>query len=133
MASAAAPTPAARGSPRDTEGDSILADLDDIRRAALPLPGVREVDWHGEPFFQVGAKSFVHRWQGGTFMKLDKGHQELLFEARPDVFRPMIVGAMRWSRVEIADLDAEEVAGLVLEAWTQIVPKKVSRAYLGDR
>jgi hypothetical protein len=65
-------------------------------------------------------------------MKLDKNHQELLFEARPEVFRPMIVGPMRWSRVEIAELDADEVAELVQEAWTQVVPKKVSRPYLAS-
>jgi hypothetical protein len=62
-------------------------------------------------------------------MKLSQAHQELLFEARPEVFQPMMAGALRWSFVEIASLDADEVGELVLEAWTQIVPKKVSRAY----
>jgi hypothetical protein len=62
-------------------------------------------------------------------MKLDKGRQELLFEARSDVFSPMVAGGLRWSWVEIEALDADEVANLVLEAWTQVVPKKVSRAF----
>ncbi len=66
-------------------------------------------------------------------MKLGKAHQELLFEARPEIFRPMIAGAMRWSWVEIEALDAGEVAELVLEAWTQVVTKKVSRAFLAER
>jgi hypothetical protein len=61
-------------------------------------------------------------------MKLEKHHQELLFEARPDVFSPMTAGALRWSWVEIDELDADEAARLVREAWTQVVPKKVSRA-----
>jgi hypothetical protein len=34
--------------------------------------------------------------------------------------------------VEIGALDAEEVAALVLEAWTQVAPKKVSRPYLAS-
>jgi hypothetical protein len=105
-----------------------MADWGDIRAVALALPGVREVDWHGDPFFQVGSKSFVHRANGGCFMKLDKNHQELLFEARPEVFTPMIVGPMRWSRVEIDALDPAELAELVREAWTRVVPKKLSRA-----
>jgi hypothetical protein len=105
-----------------------MASLDDIRRAALALPGVVEGDMMGEVAFKVGRKGFVHAWRGGIFMKLDKHRQELLFEVRPDVFRPMVVGAMRWSWVEIAALDAEETAELVREAWTQIAPKKVSRA-----
>jgi hypothetical protein len=62
-------------------------------------------------------------------MKLDRHHQELLFEVRPEVFKPMVVGAMRWSWVAIGALDADEIAELVREAWTQIVPKKVSRAF----
>jgi hypothetical protein len=62
-------------------------------------------------------------------MKLSSAHQELLFEARPDVFRPMIAGALRWSFVDIEQLEADELADLVREAWTQIVPKKVARAY----
>jgi hypothetical protein len=66
-------------------------------------------------------------------MKLDRHHQELLFEARPDVFTPMIAGALRWSWVEIDALDADEIADLVREAWTCIVPKKVSRAYAAAR
>ena len=97
------------------------------------MPGARETDWLGQPCFMVGSKGFVHVWKGAVFMKLEKHHQELLFEARPEIFRPMIAGAMRWSWVEIDALDPGEVAELVLEAWTQVVTKKVSRAFLGDR
>jgi len=106
-----------------------MAGLNDIRRAALALPGVTEGDMMGEVAFRVGRKGFVHAWRGGIFMKLDKYRQEILFEARPEVFRPMVVGAMRWSWVAIEALDAEEIGELVREAWTQIVPKKVSRAF----
>jgi hypothetical protein len=45
----------------------------------------------------------------------------------------MNTGALRWSWVEIEALDADEIAELVLEAWTCIVPKKVSRAFLPSR
>jgi hypothetical protein len=40
----------------------------------------------------------------------------------------MSAGRLRWSWVEIGALDADELAELVREAWTQVVPKKVSRA-----
>jgi hypothetical protein len=101
----------------------------DIRGAALVLPGVRESDMMGRPCFKVEKKGFVHTWDGRVFMKLEPARQELLFEARPDVFSPFIVGAMRWSWVEIEALDAEELAELVQEAWRQVVPKKTSREY----
>jgi len=106
-----------------------VATWDDIRAVALTLPGAWENDWYGEPLFQVGKKGFVQTWDGRVLMKLEKHHQELLFEARPEGFSPMSAGALRWSWVEIEGLDAGEIAELVLEAWTQIVPKKVSRAF----
>jgi hypothetical protein len=106
-----------------------LADWDALRALALALPGVREVDWHGEPWFQVGSKAFLLGSGGRVIMKLERGHQELLFEVRPEVFSPMMVGRLRWSWVEVDELDAGELAALVREAWTQIVPKKVSRAF----
>jgi hypothetical protein len=105
-----------------------MATWDDIRSVALALPGAWENEWYGEPSFQVGSKGFVQSFRGRAIMKLDRHHQELLFEARPEVFSPMVAGALRWSWVEIDALDATEVADLVLEAWTCIVPKKVSRA-----
>jgi hypothetical protein len=89
---------------------------------------VSETDVHGEPWLTVGGKGFVQMWRGRVLMKLDKDHQELLFEARPDVFSPMVAGGLRWSWVEIGALEADEAAALVREAWTQVVPKKVARA-----
>ncbi|WP_394762916.1 MmcQ/YjbR family DNA-binding protein [Phenylobacterium sp.] len=106
-----------------------MATWDDIRAVALALPGAWETEWYGQPSFQVGRKGFVQGFRGRVIMKLDRNHQELLFEARPQVFSPMVAGALRWSWVEIAALDGEEVSALVLEAWTQIVPKRVSRGH----
>jgi hypothetical protein len=110
-----------------------MATWDDIRAVALTLPGAWENEWYGEPLFQVGRKGFVQTSRGRVIMKLDRDHQELLFEARPDVFSPMIAGALRWSWVEIEALDTDEIADLVREAWTCIVPKKVSKAYAASR
>ena len=110
-----------------------MATWDDIRTVALTLPGAWENDWRGEPLFQVGRKGFVQTFRGRVIMKLDRNHQELLFEARPEVFSPMTAGALRWSFVEIETLDAAEIADLVLEAWTCVVPKAVSRAHAAGR
>lgn len=109
-----------------------MATWDDIRAVALALPGVEEDDFKGQLGFKVGRKGFVQTWRDRTVMKLDRDHQELLFEARPDVFSPMVAGALRWSWVKIEALDAQEVERLVREAWTMVVPKRVSRAYVPD-
>ena len=104
-----------------------MATWDDVRAAALALPGASEtLDGLDERAFRVGKKGFVQTWRGRVVMKLDRWRQELLFEVRPDVFSPMVAGRLRWSWVAIDALDAAEVADLVTEAWRQVVPKKVS-------
>jgi hypothetical protein len=110
-----------------------LATWDDIRAVALSLPGAWENDLPGWAGFQVGKTGFVQQSRDRIIMKLEHNHQELLFEARPEVFAPMMAGALRWSFVDIGALDTDELAELVREAWRQIVPKKVSRAYDGAR
>jgi hypothetical protein len=70
-------------------------------------------------------------WEGRTVLKLSKPHQELLFEARPDTFSPFRFGPSVWAYVEVGQLDAQELEALIREAWSQVVPKKVSRALTG--
>jgi len=78
----------------------------------------------------VGKKTFALVIDGRTILKLDKAHQELLFEVRPETFQKCPVATVYWSYVEIDHLDDAEFADLVREAWAQIVPKKVSRPLL---
>jgi hypothetical protein len=75
----------------------------------------------------VGKKSFALRWNDRVVLKLDKAHQELLFEIRPETFQKFPVGTSYWSYVALEDLELEELSDLVFEAWSSIVPKKVSR------
>lgn len=109
-----------------------MATLADIRRVALALPGAVELNDHGGNWFNVGTKTFVvygfpsARW----IFKLPKPRQELLFEARPDVFQPYRAGAMLWAYVDIAALKADEVKSLVTDAWSTVAPKRVVRTYL---
>ncbi len=112
-----------------------MATLADVRKVALALPGAVELNDHGGSWFNVGTKSFVLSGfpSGRWIFKLPKPRQELLFEARPDVFQSYRAGAMLWSYVDISRLTRAEVADLVSDAWTTIVPKKDSRAYLSGR
>jgi hypothetical protein len=109
-----------------------MATIDDIRRIALALPGAVELQDHGGNWFNVGKKTFVlygfpsARW----LFKLPKPRQELLFEARPDVFQPYRAGAMLWSYVDVAALEPDEVESLVTDAWTEVAPKKIVRTHL---
>jgi len=88
------------------------------------------VEWRGQTFFQVGSKAFALGWEGRTVLKLDKDHQVFLFEVRPDTFEKFRVGTAHWAYVELAHLDDAELRDLVREAWSMVVPKKVSRPVL---
>jgi hypothetical protein len=88
------------------------------------------VIYKGYPWFNVGKKTFALHWNERVILKLDKSHQELLFEIRPETFQRCRVGTGYWSYVEIDHLDQDELAALVREAWSTIVPKKVSRPVL---
>ena len=78
----------------------------------------------------MGKKTFALAIDGRVILKLDKAHQELLFEIRPETFQKCPVATVYWSYVELDHLDDAELADLVREAWSQIVPKKVSRPVL---
>ena len=78
----------------------------------------------------MGKKSFALQVNGRTIMKLDRDHQEFLFEVRPEVFSKCRVATVYWSFVALDRLDDDELPGLVLEAWSQVVPKKISRPVL---
>jgi hypothetical protein len=110
-----------------------MASIEDLRRLALALPGAWETTYRGEPWFQVGKKSFALHWKDRFILKLDKEHQHFLFEVRPQTFQPCPVGTGVWSYVVLEDIDEGELADLILEAWSTIVPKKVSRGYLPSR
>jgi hypothetical protein len=106
--------------------------VDDLRRLSLALPGAHEVAYKGSPWFNVGSKTFALIWNDRIVLKLDKTHQEFLFEVRPETFQTCPVATRYWSYVDIDRLDDAEFADLVFEAWSTVVPKKVSRAYLAQ-
>jgi hypothetical protein len=49
---------------------------------------------------------------------------------RPETFEKCRVGTGYWSYVALDRIDDAELADFVLEAWSSIVPKKVSRPVL---
>jgi hypothetical protein len=102
-----------------------------LRRFGLALPGVIEHPHMGQPSLRAQGKMFA-LWSEQTkitIMKLDRAHQDMLFEVSPETFTPCKVGTGMWSYVEIAMLSDNELQGLVIEAWSQVVPKKMRDAF----
>jgi len=87
------------------------------------------VTYKGQPWFNVGKKTFALMSDERAILKLERGHQELLFEIRPETFQKCPVATVHWAYVELAHVDEAELADLVREAWSTIVSKKISRPY----
>ncbi|WP_293903932.1 MmcQ/YjbR family DNA-binding protein [Phenylobacterium sp.] len=113
-------------------GRRTIATFDDLRRLAVALPGAEELTYRGEPWFNVGRKTFALGQRDRTILKLERGHQDFLFEVRPDTFQKFTFGPNVWSYVVLEDLDEAELADLVREAWAMVVPKRISRPVLAQ-
>jgi len=101
-----------------------------LRRFGLALPEVVVHAYMGQPSLRARGKMFV-LWSEQskiTIMKLDRAHQDMLFEVSPKIFTPCKVGTGMWSYVDIAKLGDAELKALVVEAWSQVVPKKIRDA-----
>jgi hypothetical protein len=100
-----------------------------IKSIALGFPDAHEVIYRGWPWFNVGKKTFAlfsHSERSWIF-KLPHHQQMMLFDARPETFRPMIAGRLIWSFVRVQDLDQAELRDLLEAAWRVVAPKKLQR------
>jgi len=100
----------------------------DVHRLAGALDGVEEKSHFGSPSFRFGGRIFIQTSteKNEAIFKLSPVHQEILFETRPDAFRPEAWGAIRWTRIFLDRVPRGELEALVQEAYDQVAlaPKK---------
>lgn len=113
------------------------AALEGARAICLALPEAEEKEAWGMPTFRVRGKLFAHfandhhgDGRVALWLKAAEGAQELLVEAAPErFFVPPYMGPRGWVGVRVdGEVDWEEVAALVEEAWRLIAPKRVVAA-----
>ena len=110
-----------------------MATLEDLRDIALSLPLTVEEEDRGWPAFRVeGRHKFAICREEGVLLKLDFEHQEWLFEARGDTFSRVVVARYDWALARLEPLEREELARLVIMAWTREAPKKVAAQFVPD-
>ena len=116
--------------------------LDRVRALCLALPETSERLSHGTPtFFVRGKKSFVMVWNDhhgdGRFAlwcAAPDGVQRLLADTDPErFFVPPYVGHRGWLGVRLdRGFDADELAGIVEDAYAEVAPAKLAAAARGD-
>jgi hypothetical protein len=111
-----------------------------LRRLCLALPEASERLSHGEPtWFVGGKKTFVmladhhHDDRLAFWCAAPDGAQESLVAIAPErFFRPPYVGHRGWLGVWLdVPVDWDEIAGLVVEAYRTVAPKRLLAALQG--
>jgi len=116
-----------------------MADAEDVRRLALGLPGVEEIDSDGFDF-RVGGKGFVwsypeRRPGQGRVLRTDiavlfvgdEAEKQALVLGEPGIFFTTS-GYDGWPLVmlRLAEVDRERLAELVTDAWRMRAPHELA-------
>jgi hypothetical protein len=121
---------------------SVTRPLARIRKLCLALPEAHEVEAWGEPTFRVRNKLFAmyaaasnHHGGGrpGVWIKAARASQDLMVRTAPQrFFVPPYVGPSGWVGVWLdRDVDWEEVADLLRDAWRMTAPKRLQASLEG--
>jgi hypothetical protein len=110
-------------------------ELERVRRLSLALPEVTERVSHGAPtFFVRGKRTFVtfmddHHGDGrlAVWCAAPSGAQAALVDEEPErFFVPPYVGGRGWIGVRLdVDVDWDEMAGIVEDAYRAVAPKRL--------
>ena len=105
-----------------------------VRKICLALPGATEKLSHGEPTFfvkKVFAMCSTNHHNDGHFAVVIPaaiGIQEMLIKRSPEKFyRPPYVGGAGWVGIQLDQVNDEELAFHIQEAWRLIAPKKLQQ------
>jgi hypothetical protein len=102
--------------------------FDTVRQLALALPGVEERTSYGTTAFKVGGKLFARFHQDGESLavKVEFAAREVLMGVNPRTF--YITDHYRcwpWMLVRVSSVDADELRGLLEDAWRRLAPKRL--------
>ena len=107
--------------------------VDDVRSVAITLPRTHEALVRGRIKFRVGQIVYAAFSRDETLMGFGfpKEEREWLVGTEPEKFLMPRESDLRfnWVVVRLEAIDAEEMRGLVIDAWSLCVPKRLSAAY----
>jgi hypothetical protein len=108
--------------------------LDDVRALARTLPRTTEAFVRGRVKFRVGRIVYLSFSRDETLMGFAFPKEERLWlvGTEPDKFLMPRDADLRynWVVVRLAAVDDDEMRGLVIDAWSMVVPKSVSAPYV---
>lgn len=94
----------------------------DIRKIALTLDGVTEIDHFARPAFRTKKRIFAVIRPDGLYLHLPDERKEFLFEADPKTFVKYMWGKTANVIVQPERVSKTELAALIREAWEFNLP-----------
>ncbi len=94
----------------------------DIRKIALALDGVTEIDHFARPAFRTRKRIFAVIRPDGLYLHLPDERKEFLFEADPKAFVKTMWGKSANVIVQPGRISKKELAQLIREAWEFNLP-----------
>ena len=94
----------------------------DVRKIALALNGVSEVDHWDRPSYRTTKRIFAVMRYDGLYLHLPEERKEFLFDAAPDIFLKFMWGKSAQVIVQITKLSKKELEALMREAWESARP-----------
>jgi hypothetical protein len=94
----------------------------DVKKIALSLDGVTEVDHWGRPSYRTTKRIFAVMRPDGLNLNLPEERKEFLFEAAPDVFVKYMWGKTANVIVQIAKISPKELKALIIESYAHNLP-----------
>lgn len=106
----------------------------DIRKIALALEGVTEIDHWGRPAFRTKKRIFAVIRPDGLYLHLPDERKEFLFAADPRAFVKYMWGKTANVIVQPERVSKKELNGLMAEAWAfSRPPPRKARARSGKK
>jgi len=94
-----------------------MSSASEIRKLALALAGVSEIDHFDRPAFRTKKRIFAVIRPDGLFLHLPEERKQFLFEADPKTFVKFMWGKRANVIVDVKRIGKSELAALIREAW----------------
>lgn len=94
----------------------------DVRKIALSLDGVTEIDHFARPAWRTTKRIFAVMRPDGLYLNLPDERKEFLFEADPKTFVKYMWGKTANVIVQIARVSKKELEALIHEAYAHNLP-----------
>ena len=101
-----------------------MANCEDVRKIALALEGVSEVDHWGRPSYRTRKRIFAvtRPDEKRVLLHLPEERKNFLFEAAPDVFLKLMWGSKTNLLVHLPAISKKELGSLIRDAWENSQP-----------